>query len=312
MKDYPPISIIITTYNHERFIAECLESILMQEYPGVLKILIGDDCSTDKTPDIVKFYAQKNPSKIIPICRDKNIGMHNNFLDLINRCDTEWIATCEGDDFWSNPLKLTSQIEALVKHPNCVICFGQIQVSDLYNVRPNVSNAVWPCLKEGIYTRMDLLKGEFIHTATAVFKKTAFKAPDWYLRWPIGDYTFQLEILKNGDAFFIKDVLSVYRVHNQGIWSGLNEYKRIKILKELCLFLVSIESSVLGRKNLYSHLTKQQFKLIFYEFKMKRFTKTFTELFTMITYIPKGNWDKKRMPVIFLEAFKKGIKLIRE
>ena len=122
MTDYiKKLSVVIVTFNHERYIAEAIDSVLMQEVDFSYEILIGDDGSSDRTPEIVKEYASKWDC-IIPICRDENIGPNRNAFDVLMRTKGEYIAFLDGDDYWTDPLKLQTQVDFLDSHKEFIGC----------------------------------------------------------------------------------------------------------------------------------------------------------------------------------------------
>ena len=107
----PTVSICMITYNHEAFIAEAIESVLMQETDFDIELIIANDASSDKTHEIIESLVQNHPRKpsVQYINRIENIGMIPNFMDVINKASGDFIALCEGDDYWTDPLKLQKQ-----------------------------------------------------------------------------------------------------------------------------------------------------------------------------------------------------------
>lgn len=133
----PLVSVTILTYNHEDYIQECLDSIVCQQTNFPFEIIIGDDASTDGTPDIIRRYADKYPDLIVPILRKKNIGVCENSIDIVKRCQGKYIAACDGDDSWCNPKKLQIQFDFLEQHPDYSAFFSWANTID------NQSNIVW-------------------------------------------------------------------------------------------------------------------------------------------------------------------------
>ena len=110
------VSIVTLTYNHEKVIAQTLDSLLAQKTDFDFEILIGDDCSTDDTLKIIDSYRQKHPNKFRVLTSDKNIGLEQNYLRCYRACTTEFVAICDGDDYWIDPLKLQKQVDFLSRH----------------------------------------------------------------------------------------------------------------------------------------------------------------------------------------------------
>lgn len=120
MKEYDiTVSISMMTFNHEKYIRQALDSILMQKVNFRYEIVVGDDCSSDETQNILKMYAQKNPDKFVLLLRQRNLGATNNYFDVIQHCRGKYIAFLEGDDFWTDENKLKTQIDFLESNKNC-------------------------------------------------------------------------------------------------------------------------------------------------------------------------------------------------
>src|SRR4030067_128381 len=107
------VSVIVITYNHEEFICQSLDSILMQDVNFEYEIVIGEDCSTDKTRDILLDYQKNYPDKIRLILSEKNRGLIANFVQTYKSCSGEYIATIDGDDYWTSSQKLQKQVDFL-------------------------------------------------------------------------------------------------------------------------------------------------------------------------------------------------------
>ncbi|MCX5807669.1 MAG: glycosyltransferase [Proteobacteria bacterium] len=106
------------TYNHEPYIAKAIEGVLMQKTGFPFELIIGEDCSTDRTREIVLEYQKKHPNIIRVLTSESNVGMHKNLRHVYDACRGKYIAYCEGDDYWHNPLKLKKQVECLESHPD--------------------------------------------------------------------------------------------------------------------------------------------------------------------------------------------------
>jgi len=119
MKDV--ISVIVTTYNQEKTISRTLDSILMQECRWPIEVVIGEDCSTDKTGDICKQYAVRYPKQIRLFSNTKNKGFIENYFDCLLACEGKYIADCAGDDFWTDGHKLERELEVMEAHPEVTI-----------------------------------------------------------------------------------------------------------------------------------------------------------------------------------------------
>ena len=118
----PLVSVCVTAYNHAPYIAQCLESILAQECDFGVEIVVGEDCSLDSTLDICSSYAERYPEKIRVITSSQNVGMRANYRRVVEAARGEYIAFCDGDDYFLSVDKLRLQVEALEQNPECGLC----------------------------------------------------------------------------------------------------------------------------------------------------------------------------------------------
>jgi glycosyltransferase involved in cell wall biosynthesis len=128
MKEKPVVSVICITYGHEEYIAQALDSFLMQKTNFPYQILVGEDKGPDRTAEIVMEYAEKYPDRIVPFIREKNMGAQRNLIDLCRRAGTKYVAFCEGDDFWIDEYKLQKQYDFMEAHPEYRACFHNTRI----------------------------------------------------------------------------------------------------------------------------------------------------------------------------------------
>lgn len=224
MMKTPLVSISCITYNHESYIRECLDGFLMQETNFPFEVLIHDDASTDKTADIIREYEAKYPDIIKPIYQTENqwskrkggINIRFNF----NRAQGKYIAMCEGDDYWTDPLKLQKQVDFLEANEDCIYVFHKVQELKAGKFRTDELNDT----NKTHFNLDDIYNKNYAHTPSIVFRATDFsKFPSFYFTAMPGDHTLQKMLLRNGGyANFMEDVMAVYRRHDGGIWSTDN------------------------------------------------------------------------------------------
>ncbi len=213
----PLVSIICVTYNQEKYIAQALESFLVQETNFDFEVLVHDDASTDKTPKILKKYAQKYPAIIKPIFEKKNQysrGKTDFIKHMHESAKGKYLAQCEGDDYWTDPTKLQRQVDFMEEHSDYSMCFHPVEVVFDKNEEKNFIN---PSPKPGNkFTVEELLKANFIQSNSVMYKKQTYKnvphdvTPlDWYI---------SLYHAQFGKIGFINRVMSVYRRHQGGLW----------------------------------------------------------------------------------------------
>lgn len=219
------VSVVMITYGHEKFIEEAINSILMQDCDFKLELIISEDCSPDSTNSIIKDIIKKHPkSGIIKYERhDNNIGMMPNFIFALKKAKGKYIALCEGDDFWTDSKKLQKQVDVLEKDPSLSICFHSANIiyeedvtipslQDINKYTPEITN---------IY---DLIKGNYLHTASVVFRNNA-DYPEWLNEAYPGDWPLHVMNATKGDIKFLNESMAAYRVHYGGVHSTSTDKK---------------------------------------------------------------------------------------
>jgi glycosyltransferase involved in cell wall biosynthesis len=124
MNKHPVVSVHMITFNHEPYVARAIEGVLMQETDFPIELVIGEDCSTDRTREIVLEYQKKHPETIRVIASARNVGPSVNELRTDKACRGKYVAYCEGDDYWHHPLKLQKQVDYLESHPEVGLVFS--------------------------------------------------------------------------------------------------------------------------------------------------------------------------------------------
>lgn len=203
-------SVAIITYNQEKYISQTLDSILQQEHSFKYEIVIGDDCSTDETQEIIKKYAEKYPDIIKPIFNNPNLGIIKNYFNVINHCSGEYIMECAGDDYWL-PGKVEKQIKFMETHPDIGMCYGQAK--EWIEKEHRFDKKLFGSKRENI---TDLLNGNDIPAPTVCFRK---KLIEQYMEeinpltknWVMEDYPEWLWFSSKSRIKFIKETLAVYR-----------------------------------------------------------------------------------------------------
>lgn len=198
------------TYNQENFIAQAIESVLMQQTDFRFELVIGEDCSTDKTRDIVKRYAKKYPQLIKLILHSKNVGLISNYVETYTQCTGKYVAICDGDDYWIDPLKLQKQVNFLVENEEYKIVF-----SNNYNLFPSGEMSLSKKNSSKHSTSFDeLIFDNYIASVTSLFynEKLPNTMKKWILQFPYGDWPTYLFILRNGGKIkFLDFPTAVYR-----------------------------------------------------------------------------------------------------
>ncbi|MBA4317257.1 MAG: hypothetical protein C0412_02550 [Flavobacterium sp.] len=239
MKNWKPlssimVSIVCLAYNHELFIGEAMESFLKQETDFPFEILVGEDCSTDNTKEIVLDYIKKYPRIIRIISSPKNVGMQENCWRTLNSANGKYIAFCEGDDFWVYNKKLQMQVDFLEANPEYSITAHAVKILD--NTSRGVTYNPYSDFAGGKFDTSDILLKHFLPTLSLVFKKSALVIPDWFLLCRSLDILMELILSLSGSGMFFNQVMGTYRHHDGGITKVQTD--RSEIYKNSC-FLFS-------------------------------------------------------------------------
>ncbi|GAW66657.1 glycosyl transferase family protein [Geoanaerobacter pelophilus] len=251
------LSVLIITYNHEKFIAQALDSVLMQTVNFDYEIVIGEDCSTDGTRDIVLAYLDAHPDKIRLLLPEKNLGMHRNFVETYRACRGEYLALLDGDDYWSSRDKLQQQVDFLDANPGCAICFHPVAIATAED--PSASVTFPEGFDRAVSTLEDLVVENFIPTCSAVARGGLItEFPEWFFSLRQGDWPFHVMNAQHGDIGFLNDTMAVYRVHAGGVWSGEKLAPRLEAIVEA----YSAINDHLGRK--YDHLVRREMARYYY------------------------------------------------
>jgi glycosyltransferase involved in cell wall biosynthesis len=220
------VSVLMITYNQEEYIAQALDSVLMQEVDFDYEIVIGEDCSTDGTRSIVLEYQRSHPDKIRVLLPEKNLGMIRNFVQTYNACEGEYVAILEGDDFWTCSRKLQKQVKFLDENQKTALCFHTVQFFYNDNSAPSY---LFPSDQKEFSTIEDLLEKNFIQTCSVMFRNKLFgKFPDWFFTCVIGDYPLHVLNAGHGNIGYLKEVMAAYRIHSAGVWSMQMEKNFVK------------------------------------------------------------------------------------
>ncbi|WMN12186.1 glycosyltransferase [Marivirga salinae] len=233
----PLLSVSLITYNQENYIAEALQSIINQKGNFELEIVIGNDASTDGTKEIIEKYRKIHPQVIKPIHHKENIGMMNNFIDTYRRCSGVYIAYLEGDDYWTDPLKLDKQISILIDNPLLSFCFTDVIKVDR-NGRDLVKFSDYRGLdKSQIIPLKEIIEAKIrkIHIGTILSKRYSFDFPQWYRNVLAGDFIFTIMLGDKGSVYYLNHVTCAYRKHEKSVTNRPFSYNYYKHLKEIYL-----------------------------------------------------------------------------
>ncbi len=245
----PLVSVKMITYNHAPYIAQAIESVLMQKTDFPFELVIGEDCSTDETRRIVFDYAERYPETIRVITSDANVGMHQNSHRTAKACQGKYIAYCEGDDYWHHPDKLQKQVDYLEQHPEYgLVCSDY----DLVDTRTNTIIEAYGRAsgKTGLHEPqiVDIVSGNAcVQTLTVVARRelvATVEEADPFLHssghFMMGDTQLWAEISLISKIHFMAHSLAVHQIIEESATRSREKWKELSFRlngAEMCLYL---------------------------------------------------------------------------
>ena len=248
----PVVSVMMLTYNHEPYIRQAIEGVVAQKTDFEFELIIGEDCSTDKTREICFEYQRKYPDKIRVLWADVNVQkLGGNGRRCLARCRGEFIALCEGDDYWIDSYKLQKQVDVMRSDKGISLCFAD---ADVYYQGRDLQKSCHGVLKrwgrDGKISGRDLIRSGYNPvTCTLMLRRSAYERAEknweifsWHLN--VGDVTLITAISLLGDVWCSTDVMAVYRIHSRG---AMRKYpERVYIDSALVrLYFISVIGSEL-------------------------------------------------------------------
>jgi len=215
------LTVLTMTYNHEKYIAQCMESVLSQKTDFPVRHIVLDHCSSDQTPAIIAAYAAQHAS-IQPVLLAQHWDWES-ISNLFSRCRSRYAALCDGDDYFTDPDKLQKQVDFLEKNPDCALCFHPVAVVFENGSQPTHTyppeNGLPGGLKEK-YALPDLFKGNMIQTNSVVYRwRFAEGLPKWFhADLCPGDWYWHLLHAEMGAIGYIPEVMAVYRRHDKALY----------------------------------------------------------------------------------------------
>ena len=228
------VSVYCLVYNHERYLDTALQGFVNQKTNFDYEVFVHDDASTDNSKSIIEGYAQLYPQIIKPIYQQENqyskgINIFTTFI--LPRMSGEYIAVCEGDDFWTEPLKLQRQVDFLDRHLDYVAC---VHNTTIINMRTHKKRLKHSQLEEGDISFADAVYGggRSYHTSSLVYRiqYATMKRPDFFRiaeKMNVGDYPLALYLTLSGKVKFLNYNMSLYRFGTENSWSNrihMNQY----------------------------------------------------------------------------------------
>lgn len=255
------VSVCCLVYNHEPFLRECFDGFVMQKTNFPIEILVHDDASTDHSADIIREYTAKYPHLFKPIYQTENQYSKgvNVFTEILNRLKGKYIAVCEGDDYWTDPLKLQKQVDFMEVHNDYVLCFHNAR--NLYVEKQKMKNYQLMRLPRGYcrdFSSLDLMLGITPPTCTVMYRnkllKDCIKIIILKKKIVNGDTVISSLLGKYGKGKYMAIIAdSVCRIHNGGVWQLKNELDKSKDLYVTFTFLQHAHTNKVVSKLLRRH-----------------------------------------------------------
>lgn len=233
------------TYNQEAYIDEAIRSVMLQQCDFEYELVIGNDCSTDGTRSRCEAWKKKYPGRIVLVNQHKNIGLARNFVATYGSLRGEYVAICEGDDWWCSRRKLQRQVDWMDAHPDYSCCFHRVVN---YYQDTNAKSLSNGGQKKEI-TILDLAERNVISNVSALFRRGLFgDLPEWMTQVSTYDYAIHMLNAEYGPLHYMRRPMAVYRQHRAAIWSRTRADKKWDISISIRRLLIDYFAR---RKSLY-------------------------------------------------------------
>ncbi len=208
---------VTTTHNQEDFARDAFDSFIAQQIDFPMEIIVADDASTDSTRAIIQEYVDRYPHLFRPILRPKNLGLNRNLVDALSKARGTYIALCEGDDYWIDPLKLSKQVAFLDQHPETAVCFHPVRTiwEDGRIEEEDFPPVVW----RDDLSLDTLIRRNFIQTNSVVYRRLPHYRAIPADVMPL-DHYLMVRHAFSGKIAMLPETMSVYRRHSQGMWNN--------------------------------------------------------------------------------------------
>lgn len=295
------VSIVCIAYNVEKYIAEAIESVLMQKVNFKYELVIGEDCSTDSTLEIALRYQKQHPDKIVVLQREKNLGLTPNCVDTHNHCRGKYIALLDGDDYWTDVNKLQKQVDILEANPQYAGCAHQSLIIKGDHTKPV---RLFGAETDAILTLNDTITHRKFHTSALVYRKEIWdKCGGIPPQISSNERAIYPMVAIFGNIYYLKDNMCVYRLAPTGLNSKISctelekdlamlpwlkqidknfPINKFKAFLHLCMFSYP-------RKTPFLPLTKHYLLSIFFSF----------------SYFPKNLGDAKWWTINYFKKLKR-------
>lgn len=237
----PVVSVCMLTFNHKEYVGEAMASVLAQRTQFSFELVVGDDCSDDGTRDIVLACYKEHKDKMRVLLSTENLGKYTgsgriNFIRNLKACKGKYVALLEGDDYWSDPLKLQKQVDVMEADAESLICFHSVVE------KRTAQDAIYrPAVIKERYTADDLFEENFMRTCSVMYRNVlSGELPPWFGDMPMGDWPLHLLHAVKGGIRYIDEPMACYRVHDAGIWSSSGYVRNVQKSIEASMIFMQV------------------------------------------------------------------------
>jgi len=276
----PLVTVTVLCYNFEKYIDDCLSSIVRQITDFPFLVIVGDDCSTDGSRKIIEKYAMQYPELIKTVFLEKNVGAKKNIETLVSLCESDYIAHCDGDDYFY-PDKLQRQVNALQENPGCSMVFHKVELVDeageSVGYKGNRSQKKISAIEDLV------MHSNYITHSSKMYRRSSIPQPGFsmYSCARALDYLWNIESASSGNVVYIDQALGAYRKHNQGVDSApienhwRNFYGNHRALEKAKKCGVNKDIMDIGYANMYLMFARRYAKARRYKSARKLIVKSY-------------------------------------
>ena len=220
------VSVLMLTFNQEQYVDEAIRGVVHQDAPFDFELVIGDDCSSDGTVAACRRWQEMYPDKIKIYENATNEGLLKNFVRTYNKCRGEYMAICEGDDYWIDKSKLRRQVQFLDSHPEFTTCVHRVVNYYQEDRSMSLSNGG----QKSVNDILHLARVNFISNVSAVFRRGLFgELPEWIFDVATYDYAIHMLNAQYGGIYYMNRCMAVYRKHGKALWSRSGAEKQYRM-----------------------------------------------------------------------------------
>jgi glycosyltransferase involved in cell wall biosynthesis len=282
----PLLSVCLITYNHSNYIRQAIDSVLMQHVNFEWELIIADDASTDGTQEILLEYKKKFPQFIRLVLQPTNVGPAQNWLDLITTPKAKYIAYFEGDDYWTDSLKLQKQVDYLEQNHHVSICLHNCNIEENGIMIGNP----WGDLFQK-YSVENVIKRRILGPSASYLFRNEIQFPPWFSKVYGGDSALLFLLAQIGEIHYLPDVMSVYRKHKtsaESFYRGNPLNKALRDINDCEIYLSVVAESY--KSIVLKRIVWNYFYRIIKGLKMIRLKSILSDVYYLINYSIRFLW----------------------